>query len=104
MDEDFKKVLEQSRIAFEESRKAYDEDAEKFWNSLTHDQKLQCFHSVCKRIHKGDLEERGSYRYVLYDVFNFDMSSYVVGMDCGYLEIHNALYDATSKKGKENDH
>ncbi len=32
-------------------------------------------------------------RYALYEVFGFDFSSYVIGMDCGYLDIHNLIFD-----------
>jgi hypothetical protein len=27
-------------------------------------------------------------------VFGFETDSYIVGMDCGYLDLHNALFDA----------
>ena len=70
----------------------YDSDADDFWNNLSYEDKLKAFYSVCKRIHKGDIEERGSYRYVLYQVFGFEFDAYVVGMNCGYLDIHNSIY------------
>ena len=73
------------------AKKEYEQSAEDFWSNLTPDQQLQAFYSVCKRIKKGELEDRGSYRYVLYDVFGFGFEAYAVGMDCGYLEIHNAI-------------
>jgi hypothetical protein len=53
--------------------------------------KLKAFYAVTKRIHKADIEDNGTYRYALYDVFNFDESSYVIGMESGYLEIHNSI-------------
>ena len=40
------------------------------------------------------MEDKGSYRYALYEVFGFEADSYIVGMDCGYLDLHNALFDA----------
>lgn len=66
-------------------------DADAFWNGLSYDDRLKAFHSVCKRIHQGDIVDRGSYRYVLYQVFGFQPDAYVVGMDCGYLDIHNEV-------------
>lgn len=48
---------------------------------------------TCKRIHKGDIVDNGSYRYVLYDTFGFDHGMYVDGMNCGYMAIHNAIFD-----------
>jgi hypothetical protein len=82
----------------EESRNEYDEDAEKFWDSLSHDGQLKAFYSVCKRIYEGDVVKKGSYRYVLYDVFQFDMSSYGVGMECRYMELHNLIGEGLEKK------
>jgi hypothetical protein len=69
----------------------FDKDADAFWNGLSYEDRLKAFHSVCKRIHKGDVVDRGSYRHVLYQVFGFDKDSYVVGIDCGYLKIHNSI-------------
>jgi hypothetical protein len=54
------------------------------------------FYSVVKRIHKGEVEDRTTFRGVLYDVFGFGPDAYLVGMDCNYMEIHNLLYGAVS--------
>ena len=70
-----------------------DEEYDKYWNSLSKEDQLKAFYSVCKRIHKGDVIDRGSYRWVLYDVFEFGPESYVIGMDCGYMSLHNYIYD-----------
>ena len=90
--------MDRLRIAYKEASEAYDADAEKYWNSLSYDDKLMAFYIVTKRIHKGDVVDKGSYRYVLYDVFGFDMDSYVVGMDSGYFDIHNSIV-----AGEDND-
>ena len=60
-----------------EAKEQYDSDAESFWNNLSYDDKLKAFYAVTKRIYKGDVQDKGSYRYVLYDVFDFDMDSYL---------------------------
>lgn len=94
MDEKKKSLLESlesSAELFEAGRVDYDNRAEKFWTNLSYEDKLYAFHSVCKRIHKGDIVDKGSYRYVLYQVFGFDMDSYLIGMDCGYMDIHNYI-------------
>lgn len=70
----------------------YDAEAERFWNALDKEQQLMLFYSVVKRIVQGELRDQGSYRYVLYDVFGFGMESYVTGMNCGFLELHNSIY------------
>ena len=82
-----------------------DEEYDKYWNSLSKEDQLKAFYSVCKRIHKGDVIDRGSYRWVLYDVFEFGPESYIVGMDCGYMSLHNYICDGVemekTSKGKK---
>jgi hypothetical protein len=77
----------------EKARKQYEADNDDWWNGLTEQEREDAFYAVCKRIHKADLQDRGTYRYALYDVFGFDLSMYGRGMDCGYMAIHNAIYD-----------
>jgi hypothetical protein len=89
-----KDSLENIRIAFEESQKQYEEKNDAWWNGLDEKQREDAFYAVCKRIHRGDVELNGTYRYVLYDVFGFDPGMYMQGMNCGYFDIHNALFDA----------
>ena len=84
--------MKEFQRVYKEAQDAYDINAEKYWDALSYEDKLMAFYIVTKRIHKGDIIDKGSYRYVLYDVFGFDMDSYVVGMDSGYFDIHNGLY------------
>ena len=84
--------------AYKEASDVYDQDTEQWWKELTYEDQLKAFYMVTKRITKGDVVDRGSYRYVLYDVFGFDMDSYLVGMDSGYMDIHNAIYEGMEAK------
>jgi hypothetical protein len=77
---------------FEEIERDYDNDVDAWWYGLTEDERQLAFYSVVKRLVKGELRDRGTYRYVLYDVFGFDASSYMMGMNCGYMELHNSIY------------
>ena len=78
---------------FEKHRKQREEENDAWWEGLTEKEREDAFFAVCKRIHKGDLQDNGSYRYVLYDTFGFDHGMYVDGMNCGYMAIHNAIFD-----------
>ena len=69
----------------------YEKECEQYWDNLSYEDQLKAFYSVVKRIVKGDIEENRSYRGVLYDVFGFDMDSYGIGMECGYMELHNSI-------------
>jgi hypothetical protein len=95
MTEDRKQALaelaELSQL-FEEIERDYDNDADSWWNKLSEDERQLAFYSVVKRLVKGELRDRGTYRYVLYDVFGFDASAYMMGMNCGYMELHNSIY------------
>jgi hypothetical protein len=80
----------------------YDCKANQYWDALPYDQKLMAFYCVCKRIHQGDIIDQGSYRHVLYRVFGFDIDSYIVGMECGYVDIHNAIVvDAPNERSQK---
>lgn len=80
--------LAEEQESFEE---AYDKEADEWWNKLDKDQQLLAFYSVVKRLVDGELVQKGSYRYVLYEVFGFGMESYMIGMNCGYMALHNAV-------------
>jgi len=66
--------------------------SENYWNSLTKEQQLDAFCAISRRIYRGEIEQQGSYRYVLYQVFGFDEGAYVQAQDAGYLAIHNSIY------------
>lgn len=85
--------------AHQEGALRYEKECNDFWDNLSYEDKLKAFYSVCKRLYQGEIKEQRSYRGVLYDVFGFDMDSYVVGMECGYMELHNAIY----VKDKDNE-
>lgn len=86
-------ALEETRDAFEEAFQLLHNEQEEYWNSLSKEDQLKVFCAVIRRIMKGDLVERRSYRGVLYGIFGFGPEAYGAAQDAGYLTIHNALYD-----------
>lgn len=84
-------ALADSSKVYMEVMKEIENEQEEFWNSLTPDQQIMCFCAVSRRIHKGEIEDRGSYRWVLYDVFGFGPEAYAQAQDAGYLAIHNSI-------------
>jgi hypothetical protein len=70
-----------------------EEDHSKFWNGLSKDDQLKAFCSVMRLLYKAEIEEHGSYRYTLYDVFGFGPESYAQAQMSGFLAIHNAIWD-----------
>jgi len=96
MSEDKEKALQElSDLTqeMEKSRKQYEAENDAWWEGLTEQEREDAFFAVVKRIHKADLQDGGSYRYALYNIFGFDPGMYVKGMDCGYMAIHNAIGD-----------
>ena len=95
---DFEKILNEMAISFNERMNEIENESETYWNSLTKEQQLKAFCAVVRRIHKGDIEDRGTYRYVLYQVFGFGPEAYAPAQLSGYLTIHNALFDSEEAK------
>ena len=83
---EFGEVWEAARLEYENKNDAW-------WNGLTEEEREDAFYAVIKRLYQGDVVEKGTYRWVLYDVFGFDPGMYGRGMDCGYLNLHNIIYD-----------
>jgi len=81
----------------------YEADADNWWAGLSEQDKLLAFYSVCKRIYKGEIEDRGSYRHVLYSVFGFGPEAYSIGMECNFLELHNCIYTSDEIKKLKNE-
>ena len=96
MNEDREKLLQELSDLAQEQESAklrFESKVDSWWDNLTEQEREWAFYSVCKRIFKGEIADRGTYRYVLYDVFGFDKKMYTLGMDCGFMAIHNSIMD-----------
>ena len=91
MDDELKRSLDDISESYERAMKEIEKEQEAYWNSLSKDDQLKAFCAVCRRIVQGELRDKGSYRWVLYDVFGFGPESYTQGMDCGFMALHNAF-------------
>ena len=94
---DFKQLLTALSEEQEDLEKQIDADMDEWWNGLSKDDQMKAFYSVMKRLVDGELNQKGSYRYVLYEVFGFGPESYMLGMMCGYMSLHNSI-DRTVQK------
>ena len=95
MPEDRKSLLETvNRLGeqMQEHVKQYEAENDEWWNGLTEKEREDAFYAVVKRIHQAEIVDRGSYRYALYDVFGFGAGMYAMGMECGYMTLHNCIY------------
>ncbi|MDA1317391.1 MAG: hypothetical protein O3B87_05225 [bacterium] len=70
----------------------YAEETDNWWYNLSQEDRERAFFSVVKRIVQGELREKTTYRGVLYNTFGFDEGAYLMGMSCGFMELHNSIY------------
>lgn len=80
------------RDIFEESMRKDQERSEKLWNDLSEEDRLDLFCAVVRRICKAELDDRGTYRYALYNVFGFGPESYIQAQNAGYMALHNSIF------------
>lgn len=85
----------------EEAKAAFEKEADDAWNSLDYNHQLRIFYAVVKRIYEGEIKEKGTYRYILYDKFGFGPEAYIKGMDCGFMYLHNAISDGEDSLATE---
>lgn len=86
----------------EKVQKEYESKTDAWWNSLTQQEREDAFYSVVKRMHKAEIQDEGTYRHALYDVFGFDGGMYMHGVDCGYMALHNAIGDGADCQKMKN--
>ena len=89
----FMSASEELSKAYAEQKALDDTNAGFFWDSLSYEDKCNAFHAVVSRIYEGEIKVKGSYRYVLYDIFGFGPDMYTRGMDCGFMALHNSIMD-----------
>ena len=77
--------------AQQEASAAYAVECDAFWDNLPYEDKLKAFYAVIKRTCQAELKDEGTYRWAIYDVFGFDFDAYGVGMECGYMDLHNRI-------------
>ena len=83
--------LAEASTQFNQFFKELEAEQENHWNSLSKEEQLSVFCSVVRRIYKGELDDRRSYRGVLYDVFGFGPEAYAPAQMSGYLSLHNSI-------------
>ncbi len=92
--EEFKELCR----AEEDAKQLYARECEQFWQDLPYEDKLKAFYTVISKMHKAEVVNRSTYRGALYGTFQFGTEAYVLGMNAGYLEMHNLIFDGMEKK------
>ena len=76
--------LRQSFNAFRQQQQAEDQA---WWDSLDYEQRAQAFRQVCRLMYRAEVEDKGTYRWAIYDIFGLE---YGDGLD-HYMELHNLI-------------
>jgi hypothetical protein len=97
MDDEIKKqeVLDQlheSGRQFKKAMQEYQDSCNSYWNSLNPEEQLMAFCAMVERIHRGELENKRSYRGILYGVFGWGPEAYAPAQLAGFLDLHNSIY------------
>ena len=93
MDKELNDSLNEISESYEKAMKEIEQRQEEYWNSLSKDDQLKVFCAVVRRIVQAELKDKGSYRWALYDVFGFGPEAYIQGMECGFMALHNSIFD-----------
>lgn len=91
---DLSSTLEELGELFRQAFESAEQDQEAYWNSLSTEDQLKAFCAVVRRIVRGELQDKGSYRYVLYNTFGFGLEAYGQAQMAGYLELHNSIFES----------
>lgn len=81
----------------EETKQRAEDDA--WWHSIDPEEQARCFRQIMKLMHRAELEDRGSYRHAMYEVFGLD---YADGLN-HYMRLHNLIFlglEAERQKSK----
>ncbi len=79
--------IKQLRESFENYQKQQDAEDDAWWDSLDYEDRARAFRQVCKLMHKAEVQDRGSYRWAIYDVFGLE---YGDGLD-HFMTLHNLI-------------
>lgn len=86
--EDYQQFLE----AEVNAEKDYKQKAKDYFETLDTDTKLLLFYHITNTIYENYFNDKGSYRGLLYDKFDFGPEAYGLGYSSGMFSIHNAIF------------
>ena len=94
--------LKELRKAWSAAERQQHAEDDAWWDSLTMEGRAQSFRQITRLIYKADVEDKGSYRYAMYDIFNLD---YGDGLS-HYMMLHNLIHQGLEVEAgscKQND-
>ena len=74
------------------AEKDYKQKAKEYFETLDTDTKLLLFYHITNIIYENYFIDKGSYRGLLYDKFDFGPEAYGLGYSSGMFSLHNAIF------------
>ena len=90
-EQQLQRALEQAQEVFKESEDHFNAEIDKYIDSLTEDQREMIVCYVFKKLEQH-LKQGGSYRTMVYDIFDLP-ASYVTVQMSGGIDIHNCIIE-----------
>ena len=85
-------ALHESGREFAKASDEWQQMANSYFSSLEPEEQLWAFCSIVEKLCKGELDDRRSYRGVLYDTFGWGPEAYAAAQHAGFLGLHNSIY------------
>lgn len=84
--------LHEASNAFSQAMDEYQQMANSFYSGLEPEEQLWAFCAIVEKLCKGELDEKRSYRGILYDTFGWGPEAYATAQCAGFLTLHNSIY------------
>ncbi len=85
-------ALHESGREFVKAADSYQQMANSYFNSLEPEEQLWAFCVIVEKLCKGELDDRRSYRGILYETFGWGPEAYAAAQHAGFLGLHNSIY------------
>lgn len=83
---------ENTSQAIIEYQKMLEQKGHELWSKLSSDEQIEMFCYITSKLKRAELDDKRSYRGVLYTEFGFGPEAYAAAQLSGFLELHNSIY------------
>lgn len=85
--------IEALREAWKHERMRLETEDNEWWLSLDNDTRIRAFRQIMKLLYIGEVQQRTTYRGMIYNVFGLGPEAYADGLN-HFMDIHNLLFKA----------
>jgi hypothetical protein len=85
-------ALHESGREFARAADSWQQMANSYFSSLEPEEQLWAFCAIVEKLCKGELDEKRSYRGILYSIFGWGPEAYGAAQHAGFLGLHNSIY------------